>query len=90
MASRKDPNPFPIIYRGEIWMDQHGRVTVMAVVENWVMARRPGCIPFLTFSREFVKEFSLVERKKKRKKCVCDVDKIDKNKTFLIVVQAVC
>lgn len=30
-----------------LWWDARGDVRVIAVVDSWVMARRPRCIPFV-------------------------------------------
>lgn len=60
MASRKNMNPMPIVKAGWVYRDNLGKVTVMAVVDHYVMARRPHAVPFVLWSRNFVKQFDRV------------------------------
>lgn len=39
------------------WQDRRGTVRVMGIVQGWVVARRKGAAPFLTFLSDFVKTF---------------------------------
>ena len=38
--------PYSPVGRGDLIADQHGEAKVMAVVENYLMVRRKGCVPF--------------------------------------------
>lgn len=51
---------------GDKWMDGHGVVRVMAIVEGYVLARRPRCMPFVLSQREFREKFVWIEQKSKR------------------------
>lgn len=42
---------------GSRWTDQYGTVRVMAVVEGWVLARYPGCEPFVTRKDKWLQRF---------------------------------
>ena len=45
---------------GSTWRDEHGSIRVMAVVEGYVVARRPRATPFLCTLREFTLRFGSV------------------------------
>lgn len=47
---------------GERWYDGFGEVRVMAIADGWIMARRPGCIPFVTYMTQWYELYQDVPR----------------------------
>lgn len=46
-----------LIQYGDKWADETGAVKIMALVDSWVMVRRPRCMPFCISLRDFDKRF---------------------------------
>lgn len=42
---------------GQRWSDEHGEVRICAVVEGYIVARRPGCMPFIESPAKFCERF---------------------------------
>jgi hypothetical protein len=40
-----------IIKIGDVKYDEHGKMTVMAVANGYIMARRPRCMPFVALEK---------------------------------------
>lgn len=51
------PKPLPVITPGERYTDGIGPVVVMTIVDGYVMARRPKCIPFVYPARQFAQAY---------------------------------
>lgn len=47
--------------KGDKFKDNISIVTVMAVVDGYVMVRRPRCIPFVEYEKDFLNKFVRVE-----------------------------
>lgn len=40
---------------GEIFHDEIGKITVLAVYKNYAMCRRPRCFPFILHDKKLIK-----------------------------------
>lgn len=50
------------VQRGQVWKDEHGTIKVMAVVDNYVVARRPRYTPFVVYLKDFLKLYTFDPR----------------------------
>ena len=52
--------------KGQLWVEKDGTtVRIMAVVDNWVMARYLGCMPFVRPTKKFLAEFTYLRRSRR-------------------------
>lgn len=46
---------------GEKYFDDKGFCKIMAVVDGYILARRPGCYPFVDWENSFLERWEKVE-----------------------------
>lgn len=52
---------YDTVLAGDIRFDRLGRITALAVAGAWIMARRPGCGPFVMGQSEWLKLATTLE-----------------------------
>jgi hypothetical protein len=50
----------PTVVPGAVFEDSLGKIKVMGVIDNWVMARRKGCAPFVYHINNFLQRTKLI------------------------------
>jgi hypothetical protein len=50
----------PRFCSNDVYMNSLGHVRIMACVQGYVMARRPGAMPFVLFWRDFLSKYEYV------------------------------
>lgn len=50
--------------KGEKWkrISDGAEIKIMAIESNWIMARKPGCVPFTVYLNDFLKTYKKINQ----------------------------